>query len=334
MSLGAIYGRIARLRRSWYERHPSAQRQLARPVISVGNLAVGGSGKTPVVAALARLLQSMGERPAVLSRGYARRREAEGVVVVSDGNRVLAAVDASGDEPQMLARALRNVPVLVARERYLAGVLAERQLGATVHILDDGFQHLQMARTIDLLLMSPEDLHDRVLPSGRLREPLSAAHRADAVLVRGSADDAARVAGALGVGTTFTIAARYGRLETFAGTGTPDGRRVVGVAGIARPHRFFSALRHEGFDLLRELTFPDHHWYSASDAARIVAMAHEAGADAIVTTAKDAVRLETLLAGKNDMPWAVLPMDVTIEPAPAFLTWLEDRLASQTRVQS
>ena len=122
--LSASYGRLARLRRSWYERHPQAQRILERPVISVGNLSVGGSGKTPVVATLARLLMAMGHRPAILSRGYARRRNVDGVVVVSDREGVLEPVENSGDEPQMLARELPGVPFLVCPDRHLAGRLA------------------------------------------------------------------------------------------------------------------------------------------------------------------------------------------------------------------
>ena len=148
--LSAVYGRAARLRRSWYARRPHAQHRLQSPVISVGNLVVGGSGKTPVVAAVARLLLERGHRPSILSRGYARRDERDGVVVVSDGDRMIASVEASGDEPQMLARALPGVPVLVCPDRYLAGRLAETHFASTVHLLDDGFQHLQLARGTDL----------------------------------------------------------------------------------------------------------------------------------------------------------------------------------------
>jgi tetraacyldisaccharide 4'-kinase len=353
--LSAIYGGIARFRRSWYERHPAARRRLAKPVISVGNLVLGGSGKTPVVAALARILQAMGERPAILSRGYARRKPTRGVLVVSDGHDLLAGVDASGDEPQMLARTLSGVPVLVARERYLAGLVAENQFAATVHLLDDGYQHLRLARTVDLLLVSPVDLEEQLLPSGHLREPLSAAHAADALLVHGTSGQASQVAAVLEVATAFTVSTRYGPLERLGGGAADGARRVVGVAGIARPARFFTALRQQGFDVAVELPFRDHHWYETSDVARVIAAAHDAQADAIVTTAKDAVRLTpvvgaavvgadlrpslkprptTVAAGGGDQvrptgaPWTVLPMDVTIEPAEAFATWLHARLAA------
>jgi tetraacyldisaccharide 4'-kinase len=152
--LSRLYGRAAQSRRAWYGRHPDRVRHLARPVISVGNLVVGGSGKTPVVDTIARLLLAAGEHPVILSRGYGRRRQADGVVVVSDGQSIRVPVEESGDEPQMLARALAGVPVLVSPDRYLAGCLAERRFGCTVHLLDDGFQHVQLARDINLLVMS------------------------------------------------------------------------------------------------------------------------------------------------------------------------------------
>ena len=316
--LSLVYGRVARLRRSWYEQRPHARRRLDRPVISVGNLVVGGSGKTPVVAAIVRMLIEMGERPAVLSRGYARRKKADGVVVVSDGERVLEPVERSGDEPQMLARALPGTPVLVSPDRYLAGRLAESRFGCTVHILDDGFQHLQLARTIDVLLISPGDLAERVLPSGRLRERLDAARGADAVLVFGTEDDVARVSSAVNVPTAFRVEKRYGPLRPL-GEGeapAPAGARVLAVAGIARPERFFRALREQGWNVVAELAFPDHHWYTTKDLASINNAAQEVHARIVVTTEKDAVRV-----GEQAW-WAALPMEVAIEPADTFRSWL------------
>ena len=322
--LSAVYGRAARLRRSWYTRHPHARRRLGRPVISVGNLVLGGSGKTPVVASLAKLLMSYGQRPAILSRGYGRRRQSDGVVVVSDGSRVTAPVHVSGDEPQMLARALPGVPVLVCADRYLAGRLAEAQFGCTVHLLDDGFQHLQLARGTDLLIVAPGDLDEGVLPSGRLREPAEAGRMADAVLVPGSSDDARRVTAALGVGMAFTLATRYRPITPLrSGALLPshgDGVRVVAVAGIARPQRFFSALRGEGWTVVREIAYPDHHWFTRRNLDSIRTAAEREHADIVITTEKDAVRIGSR-AG-----WAALPMEVVIEPAPVFREWLLDRL--------
>jgi tetraacyldisaccharide 4'-kinase len=326
--LSAAYGQVARLRRSWYARRPHAKRRLDRPVVSVGNLVVGGSGKTPVVAALARLLLASGQRPAVLSRGYARRRSADGVIVVSDGTRVLESAERSGDEPLMLARQLPGVPVLVSPDRFLAGRLAERRLGATVLLLDDGFQHIRLQRTVDLLLVDPADLHEQVLPSGRLREPLEAASSADAVLVTGDADAAAEVARLLGVPRSFMVTRQFAPLRSLRGPGAVQtaGRTVVAVSGIARPARFHAALRDGGWTIAREMAFPDHHWFTPRDLARVSAAAHATGADLVVTTEKDAVRLEDRVAPDAAVPWACLPMDATIEPAAEFSSWLRNAL--------
>ena len=321
-SLGTVYGGVARARRSWYERHPHARRRLAQPVVSVGNLRVGGTGKTPVVAAVARLLLAMGHRPAVLSRGYARKVTRDGVVVVSDGQQVRVGVEEAGDEPLMLARALPGVPVLVSPDRYLAGRLAEERLGASVHVLDDGFQHLALARSADLVLLSAADLDEPVLPSGRLRESPHAARAADAVLVRGTAQEAIQIARAVDVGVAFGVTTRYGPLRwTDDGSEVPAGtRRVLVVAGIARPERFVEALAAAGYDLAGRLTFRDHHWFTATDLRRAEKMAAKAGAHCIATTAKDAVRLPP------GTRWAMLPMDVWIEPEDDFIDWLGSRL--------
>jgi len=196
--LSAMYGAAASWRRRWYAREPSRARRLARPVISVGNLRVGGSGKTPVVACLAEALLQRGEHPAILSRGYGRRHAPPGATVVSDGAQLRGDLASSGDEPLMLARRLPRVPVVVADDRYLAGTLAERQLGATVHLLDDGFQHLGVHRDVNLLLVDATDAEGlkRLLPAGRLREPISAAKRATGVIVT-RAENPAHVDGIL-----------------------------------------------------------------------------------------------------------------------------------------
>ncbi|HET9834330.1 MAG TPA: tetraacyldisaccharide 4'-kinase, partial [Vicinamibacterales bacterium] len=207
-ALSTLYGAAAAWRRQWYAQHPDRRRTLQRPVISVGNLRVGGSGKTPVVEHIARLLAESGYSPAVLSRGYGRKSPSKAATIVSDGRTIHADVDVAGDEPLMLARALlgKGVPVVVCADRYLAGTLAERRLGATVHVLDDGFQHFGLARDVDLLVTGEDDLSDEPLPHGRLREPLSAAVSADALLVDAGYQDAAeRVARALRVRNAYHV---------------------------------------------------------------------------------------------------------------------------------
>jgi tetraacyldisaccharide 4'-kinase len=201
--------------------------------------------------------------------------------------------------------------------------------------------------------VAEQDLHERVLPSGLLREPLVAARSADAVLVYGTDGEAERVAAALGVARAFRVVPRYGHLKALDGPGVGpggDGRlpeqsirpgaRVVAVAGIARPERFFGALVDSGFEVAREVRFRDHHWFSAADVDRIETIARGVGADSIVTTEKDAVRvaaagvLRPMMsprspsagAGSAGPRWAVLPMEVVIEPADRFASWVGQRV--------
>jgi tetraacyldisaccharide 4'-kinase len=332
LSLG--YAAVAALRRAQYARDPSRRRRLARPVISIGNLVVGGSGKTPVVEFIARLLRDHGERPAVLTRGYARRRRQDGVTVVSDPSAVLADLDSAGDEPLMLARALPGVPVLVGADRYLSGALAERRFGATVHLLDDGFQHLQLARDLDLLLVSEEDLTDRPLPAGRLRESLEAAAAADAVLVTAGYDSAAdRIGRALRVPIVFRLTRTIAPPQSIGppreSIVVPTASRVFVATGIARPERFVADVSAAGWEIAGTMTFRDHHSFDARDLARIVAAATSARSAIILTTEKDAVRLSAL--DLRDLPIASLPLVVGVEPAERFHAWLFERLRAAGR---
>ena len=339
--LSSLYGSATTFRRSWYARDRSRSRRLHQPVISVGNLALGGSGKTPVVATLARMLVAAGERPSILSRGYRRPDPSRRVVMVSDGHSVLATAAQAGDEPFMLARTLAGAAILVSHDRYEAGALAETRLGCTVHILDDGFQHLQLARDVNLLVGVTRDLEDRVVPSGTLREPLSAACAADAVLVDGSDDDLQAVASAFGVSTAFHLTRRFHPARPIRAGLTGAGLTTVGadlqvgparamaVAGIARPERFFAALRDQGWNIAREFVFRDHHWFSATDVQTVEQAAREAGVDVVITTEKDAVRLEALVA--QSPTWAVLPVEAVIDDR--FAPWLAGRLAAARRQQ-
>ncbi len=324
-ALGAVYGGVARVRRSWYARRPAARTRLSRPVVSVGNLVTGGSGKTPVVAAVAAVLTRLGHRPAILSRGYGRSRRAPSLVVVSEGSGPLVPVDQSGDEPQMLARDIRGIPIVVAADRARAGQVAIDRFESTVLILDDGFQHLRLERTIDLLVLSPGDLAEKLLPSGRLREPLSAASVADAVLAYGGSAEADQLARHVGVAHSFCITPRYLPLLTLHGVVPAADKRVAAVAGIARPQRFTDALRKQGYDVVREFAFPDHHWFTAADVREIESHLRALGAGSVVTTAKDAMRLERHRDALT-LPWAILPLSVFVEPSVEFEAWLLQRL--------
>lgn len=329
-SLARAYGAAATWRRRRARLHPAQIRRLAAPVVSVGNLTMGGSGKTPVVAALVRRLLEWGERPAILTRGYRREDAPPGVTVVSDGEHLRADLARAGDEPLALARELRGATVLVGADRYVAGRLAERHLGATVHVLDDGFQHVGLARDVDLLLVSPSDFtDDAVVPAGRLREPLDAARWADAWLVP-TAETAAieRFAVALGVGDVFgveveALGARHA--EPFGEPVRGERAGVVAVAGIARPERFFTLLGAHGWRVDAALAFGDHHRFTARDVASIADRWRQSGARLVMTTAKD---LERLLPFRPlPFPLAWLPIAAHVGPADAFEAWLRARLA-------
>jgi tetraacyldisaccharide 4'-kinase len=310
--LDLLYSRIVRARRRYYEHRPHLRRRLTAPVVSIGNLTVGGSGKTPLAAEVARTLLEMGERPSILSRGYARKIIEDGVVIVSDGSRVLAGVERSGDEPQMLARAVPRAAVLVSSSRYTAGRIAESRLGCTVHVLDDGFQHFDLMRDVDLLVAPDASEQGRTLPFGRLREPLDAASAADALLVDTDVRSADLQVGLVGQAFTFTR-----RL----GGPSPD-RKAFAFAGIARPERFFGDLEKAGWKLTGRRSFGDHHHFSDREIEEVARAAGLSGAEVILTTEKDMVRLN---AGVIPQPRIVpVPLEVAIEPA--FAPWLAERL--------
>ena len=325
----AVYGAVALKRRQWYARYPSRQRRLRHPVISVGNLTVGGSGKTPIVEHLVRRLLEAGERPAILTRGYARRIESDGVTVVSDAQGVCADLDHSGDEPLMLARALPGVPVLVGTDRYLSGRLAEERLGVTVHVLDDGFQHLTLWRDVNLLVVETADLAERVLPAGRLREPVSAGAAADAVLT-GEIDEASlsRIREELRVSTVFRAQRTLGPVSMLSSGVTVEPVSIGPVfafAGIARPQRLFDDLTAAGWRLGGTLLFRDHHRFTQADVARIALAAGLVQTHVVITTAKDAVRLEPLDC--TPLALGVPQIACSVEPQPEFSAWLFSRLA-------
>jgi tetraacyldisaccharide 4'-kinase len=321
--LSALYAAMARRRREFYAARPDLRRRLRNPVISVGNIAVGGRGKTPTVMRLATLLREMGERPAILSRGYARRRADAGVVIVRDADGIRADLDRAGDEPLMLARRLPGVSVLCSRDRFVAGRLAEHHLGATVHVLDDGFQHLQLDRDIDLVLVAAEDLAEgaRTLPGGRLREPADTLLAADAVL---ALDERVLTLGPVPRHAPFEIF-KMKRIVNANGDAIPRANGTyLALAGIGGPQRFFDDLRAAGLELSRVLAFPDHYRYSRRDLERVFGEARGAGADAIVTTEKDFVRL--LPFRPFPMPVESVPLTMEPDPLPEFRTWLRGAL--------
>ncbi len=330
-ALSALYARAAAWRRRWYERRPEARRRLSRPVVSVGALAAGGSGKTPVAALVAELLRDAGERPAVLSRGYGRRTRSRAAVVVRDPAGVRAGVAAAGDEPRMLAERLDGVSVVVCADRHRAGRLAETRLGATAHVLDDGFQHLRLARDVDLVLLRAADLEQPTFPAGRLREAPETARRAGALIVEAAGEDeAGAVASRLGVATWFLLRRTLGEPRPLPGSRAADRpsetARVLAVTGIAAPERFRGALAAAGYQVAGALEFADHHRFTPADVRRVAALAAAHDAGLVLTTEKDAVRLAPL--APFDFAVAAVPLRVAVEPAGRFREWLLGRVAA------
>jgi tetraacyldisaccharide 4'-kinase len=319
--LSELYAAVARRRREWYAARPMARRRLRRPVISVGNIAAGGRGKTPFTAALARILIDLGERPAILSRGYARTQPDDGAVVVRDARDLRADLARAGDEPLMLARQLPGAIVIASADRYLAGRLAEHHLGATVHLLDDGFQHFQLDRDLDIVLVTASDLADAAtFPTGRLREPADVLIAADAIVAIDDADVPA------GQAPVFRARRRTTPAVFDGPPGDTASRKILALAGVAEPGAFFAALPAAGWTVIGEKAFPDHHAYSTRDVRGIFADARAAGAAAVLTTEKDYVRLLPHRPFPLRVGWVPLTMDP--EPAAEFREWLVTSMAS------
>lgn len=303
--------------------------KLAWPVISIGNLSTGGSGKTPLAITMVKLLQSRGLFVDVLSRGYGRESH-EPARVDPNGT-----AQQYGDEPILIARKT-GVPVYVAPQRYDAGLLAEvgesehlsgrhnasRGPVPRVHILDDGFQHRQLHRAVDILLLNREDWQDLLLPAGNLREPLGAAMRAHVLAIPDH--DAGLEAELRRWGWTGPIW-RLCRCTEAPHTARP----VSAFCGIARPEQFFSGLESAGLSLASRNAFRDHHGYTRGDLDKLFAVARSVQADALITTEKDAVRLGALTSAfPADLPLTTAKLHIEIENAEDKIDWLLTRLAA------
>ena len=298
--LTAIYGAATRLRNTMFDRGVLSSRRLEKPVVSVGNLSVGGSGKTPFVIALGELLTARGVQFDVLSRGY--RRKTRGVLIgEADGK----AAD-FGDEPLLIARRL-GVPVIVGENRYEAGRVAEQKFQSQLHILDDGFQHRSLGRDFDIVLMTEGDFDDKLLPSGRLREPLSSLQRADAIVL------------------PQVFSGHDVEIKNFASPGKSVWRmsRQISIpaapvapivfCGIARPQQLFAQVRAAGVTPAAEVEFRDHHAYNRMDIERLLSMRGKLSAGGFLTTEKDAVNLESLSLQADLKPFAVAVLSLTLD---------------------
>lgn len=331
--VSALYGLVAGARNRLYDRGLLRAHRLGVPVISIGNITAGGTGKTPLTIHLARTLLAAGARPLVLSRGY--RSQGSGTRVVSDGARILLDPAQGGDEPVLIARSVPGLPVVVDPDRVRGGIFAAR-FSPSVILLDDGYQHRRLARDLDIVLLDAVDPFGRyaMLPSGRLREPFSGLARADLFIVTHAPHSEP-------LETLRLVVRRYNphaalltarhRADTLVplplgetGEGLSplsriDGADVYAFCAIGNPEGFRETLLEAGARLTGFETFRDHHPFSSSEIERLVRDATRTSAAAIVTTEKDAVRVPAVAGGP---PIFALRIRMVITP--------EEVLASRT----
>jgi tetraacyldisaccharide 4'-kinase len=307
--LTGLYGAGIALRNTLFDRGVLPAMRLQQPVVSVGNLSAGGSGKTPFVIALGELLKERGVRFDVLSRGY--RRQTRGVLVVDPAGTAAH----FGDEPLLIAQKL-GIPVVVGESRYQAGRVSEQKFQTQLHILDDGFQHRSLARDFDIVLLTAGDFEDRLLPSGRLREPLSALRRADAVVLPGGL---AAEHPALRGKPVWRI-----RREIALSQVPPS---PIVFCGIARPEQFFEQVRAAGINPSAEITFRDHYAYDQNSVQGLMAMHRERAAGGFLTTEKDAINLGPLRSGLE--PLAVATLRLTIDRPADLVDTILARIANR-----
>lgn len=290
--LSFIYGAVVRTRNALYDRRHLQARRLQAPVVSVGNLSAGGSGKTPFVMLLGELLQARGVNFDVLSRGYGRKTR--GVLLIDPAG----LPQQFGDEPLLIARKLQ-VPVIVAEDRYQAGHFAESKFGPQLHLLDDGFQHRQLARDFDIVLVTPQDATDSLLPAGRLREPLTSLTRADAVVLASGAS-----------AESFPLKRKLvWRVKRGIVPQSLPSRPVVFCA-IARPQNFLLQLRAANIEPAAQAFYRDHHAYTEKDIRELLELKTRSEAGGFVTTEKDAVNLGLYLSALQPLSVVQVRMEL------------------------
>jgi tetraacyldisaccharide 4'-kinase len=305
--LSMLFGAGVAFRNALYDGGTLKVNRLARPVASVGNLSVGGTGKTPFVIALGELLKQRGIEFDVLSRGYGRTSAA--IAVVDPSGSPLQ----FGDEPLLIARRL-GVPVIVGADRYQAGLLAEKQFPSRLHLLDDGFQHRRLHRDFDIVLFPKADFTGSLLPVGRLREPHSALRRGDAIVVF----DPLRLT------ASKAQPWRARRVVTL-----PEiGGKAIAFCAIGRPQQFFDALKQQGQGLAAEISFRDHYRYRQPDIERLLRLQRDDGADRFVTTEKDLLNLGALATQLQ--PLRVAELQIELEAPDQALNFLLDTLERRT----
>jgi len=320
--LSLLYGAVTRTRLSLYRRGTFVTTKLDRPVVSVGNITTGGTGKTPLVEWVAKTLAGQGKRPCILTRGYGRK-DPHVQVIVSDGYGVLASPMEAGDEPYLLAVNLSGIAAVISSaDRIAAGQEAINDFGSDCFVLDDGFQHLRLARDLNIVTIDATNPWGggSLLPYGRLRESREGLSRADCVVI--TRCDQVRSLEALrseivkytGNRPIFNSQMRTSRVSSLKnGPGALSSpARLAAFCAIGNPSAFFEHLRRSGYELVLQKSFPDHHIFSQEEVDSLIESAKNAGANSLITTAKDAVKLRTL---SFPIPCYVLEIEIAIENA-------------------
>ncbi|CAN5879951.1 tetraacyldisaccharide 4'-kinase [soil metagenome] len=321
-SLSALYGAVTQTRLAAYNRGLLRVTKLAAPVISIGNLTTGGTGKTPLVEWVSRTLaRKQRRRVCILTRGYGRP-DPRSRVVVSDGSTVLTNATEAGDEPFLLAQNLRGIAAVISDpNRIAAGRWAIDNLGAEVFVLDDGFQHLALARDLNILTIDATNPWggEKLLPAGSLREPRSGLSRADCVIVTRAYQsdelvsleaEIRRLIGSRPVVTSEMIIKGISRMKSERREGLVSlPQPAAAFCAVGNPESFFKLLRREGIDLVFTRAFPDHYQYTQADVDSLTQKSRQVGARSIITTAKDAVKLQP---SKFELPCYVMHIEISI----------------------
>jgi tetraacyldisaccharide 4'-kinase len=322
-ALSFLYGLAVKLK----TRMPPAKKKLPGFVVSLGNLTVGGTGKTPAAAMIAKWALEQDCRPAILSRGYGGRSRRK-VLEVSDGRAIFAPPFEAGDEPYLLAKKLKGVPVIISKARYDAGLLTHQKHGTDFFILDDGFQHIGLERDLDIVLLDATRPFGNVhlLPRGPLREPLDHLKRADAFMITRSAESPAPI-------LMDFLKKKFPAKPIFRSRHMPEkivfprswktygpafllGKRVAAFCGIAKPEQFRDTLKKLGAEMVFFRVFPDHHSFSRAEIEEMILTAKTA--DCLITTEKDWVRIESLGVHEDKLAYLAVLFELIPEKESFF----------------
>ncbi len=334
--LDRLYGKIQNLRTSLYNKGVFASHSLGAKTVSIGNITVGGTGKTPLVALVAEIFAEKGEKVCILSRGYGRKNP-KSRVLVSDGEKVLAEAQFSGDEPFELANKLLGKAIVIAdANRVSAAKFALEKFGITAFVLDDAFQHQKAKRDLNIVCIDAANPFGnyKVLPFGILREPLENLNRADAIVITRAnlshkIDELKAEIAKFTTAPIFVSSNKFSNIaelenfpaKTKSQIPNPKSQIAFAFCALGNPDNFFAQLRNEGFNIISTLNFPDHHFYTESDAEEIERNAKENGAEILLTTAKDAVKLNDFVFS---MPCFVIENEIIFEDEKAFKNLVEN----------